>query len=99
MRGSYSLSRPPTGAGDGPAGPRRGHERADRVLAGRLHLGEDLLAGALEARRAVVRRDVGRVVELVGQIPAVLLGELDRKSNTSELQSLAYLVCRLLLEK
>src|SRR5205823_14608277 len=32
-------------------------------------------------------------------MPARAHAALDRKSNTSELQSLAYLVCRLLLEK
>jgi hypothetical protein len=44
-------------------------------VTGGLELREDLLAGALELRRAVVRVEVGRVVELVGQEPAVLLGQ------------------------
>src|SRR2546425_10965948 len=43
---------------------------------------------------------VPAAVRNVDGLPAgLVLDQIDRKSNTSELQSLAYLVCRLLLEK
>src|SRR5687767_15394352 len=53
-------------------------------------------------RSLVVRDDVDIVVEVIGGIePArtLLLAALRSEEHTSELQSLAYLVCRLLLEK
>src|SRR2546425_9240482 len=48
--------------------------------------------------RAVRRRQVPARVGPVGE-PAPLWNEVRSEEHTSELQSLAYLVCRLLLEK
>src|SRR2546425_2629637 len=60
--------------------------------------GEELRSGTLHFRHAVFQRLDG----FFGRLGAVLeLGDFRQRSeeHTSELQSLAYLVCRLLLEK
>src|SRR5687767_15560856 len=46
-----------------------------------------------------VRQALGVPAELVPRIPGTGLPALRSEEHTSELQSLAYLVCRLLLEK
>src|SRR2546425_10199907 len=80
-------------------GAVRGAEAGDLALSGRAGLGvhdlvQRLLGPRLEALGELVQ-DVGDPVD-----PTALLCRLWRsEEHTSELQSLAYLVCRLLLEK
>src|SRR3712207_7976804 len=56
---------------------------------------EIVRAREIEDHHLVARVHVARAFEIAGG----LLPFADRKSNTSELQSRQYLVCRLLLEK
>src|SRR2546423_10794129 len=71
--------------------------RSDRGRAGRRGLSGPELQP--ERRAGPERRHPGQDGQERGQVPR--RGVLDRRSeeHTSELQSLAYLVCRLLLEK
>src|SRR5205823_14972484 len=66
----------------------------DDTLAGRVQVGEEIEHGAVVPHERVAR------IEIV-QEPDHLAGDPRMRSeeHTSELQSLAYLVCRLLLEK
>src|SRR2546425_1680333 len=69
-------------------------ERRERL--GREHAGHalDLVHDGLEEVLAGVRTDAGHDVGISGRAD-----DLRSEEHTSELQSLAYLVCRLLLEK
>src|SRR2546425_11858983 len=77
----------------------RAHE-ADHPAVGR-ELGEHLVAGLLAHGSEALRREVPDVVRALGVLaPHARRVSKDRsEEHTSELQSLAYLVCRLLLEK
>src|SRR5205823_7549382 len=69
---------------------------AGRIVGGRiLFKGRDLLTLDEEA----MRRVRGREIAMIFQEPMTSLNPVRSEEHTSELQSLAYLVCRLLLEK
>src|SRR5687767_15520812 len=53
----------------------------------------------VEATEAEARREAARAVELVPRLALSQAALARSEEHTSELQSLAYLVCRLLLEK
>src|SRR5687767_15720670 len=76
--------------------------RSRATLPGMLELFEDDDAGALADDEAVpihVERTAGTLGFVVARRERAQLAEARSEEHTSELQSLAYLVCRLLLEK
>src|SRR2546425_4547040 len=79
--------------------------RVDQVVShGLLHVGRSHLAIAIQVLLEVIRRPHEIVVEvelvrLAAEAAHALHARERSEEHTSELQSLAYLVCRLLLEK
>src|SRR2546425_8857039 len=69
-----------------------------QTLLGDLQVAQDAVAGEDHVRRANFRTDPGEgLLQVLDQV--LPMRDARSEEHTSELQSLAYLVCRLLLEK